>query len=599
MPRSLLALIAVLAVAAPAAAQAPKPEAKVGPVSFNAWRFPGKLPAPGEDDDGPLAPRSTAVSTTLPPLVLQSSYVGRKAAEPTMGVDRMGNAFYAASDFDGTGGTTARTEVYRSTDGAVTWQEKSPNAGGAVDYPPTTLDPYVYTDQRTDRTYSIDLEGLAGSFLAYTDDQGETWAASAMSAPGANDHQTFFTGPPPVENPLLVPSLNDWPTIAYYCVNALSHVGCSLSNDGGMTFQELPSQPYVGCVGCQTGHGVVDSEGRVFLPRGGVPGTGETGPAQIAISENAGQSWETVDVGAGVIPDSRHTAVAVDSEDNVYYVWYDSTFQLPWLSVSKDHGRSWGAPLMVAPPGVADANFPMVAAGEPGKVAISFPGSSVDDPADASRPWHAWVVVTNNALDEAPVFHAAIGDDGKDPLHRGTCNNRCAGMFDFIDLQVSPKDGTVFGTFTDTCTAANKCTTLREAKLATDAQGVAVRTISGPRLIDGPTAPGALAPVAAGPAGPGGPTPSAPAAADRVKPRVLKLKVSRRTVSWKLSERASARLQVKRGKKTVASFQTGRPGLTGSFRLKGLKRGRYRLTFGVTDPAGNRSRPVKRTLRLR
>ena len=51
-----------------------------------------------------------------PQLVLQSTDVGREAAEPTLGVDKTGTAFYAASTFDGPGGEVAHTLVLRSRD---------------------------------------------------------------------------------------------------------------------------------------------------------------------------------------------------------------------------------------------------------------------------------------------------------------------------------------------------------------------------------------------------------------------------------------------------------------------------------------------------
>lgn len=46
--------------------------------------------------------------------------------------------------------------------------------------------------------------------------------------------------------------------------------------------------------------------------------------------------------------------------------WYDDTWQLPCLSVSKDHGMTWGTPRMIAPPGVKATTFPSTDAGSPG-----------------------------------------------------------------------------------------------------------------------------------------------------------------------------------------------------------------------------------------
>ena len=585
-----IAAAALLALAPAAAAQDQqlKPENPVGPVSFHPYKLTAPLPAPpGQGEPRPAEPQSALAPYDGPPLVLQKSFVGRKAAEPTMGVDADGVAFYAAGAFDGLGGQ-ARTEVLRSSDGGLTWSDTTFQLANE-DFPPNTLDPYVYVDRLSGRVFSIDLL-LAGSFLAYSDDKGETWTPSAMEAPGVNDHQTFFTGPPPAGNPAIRPQ-DTFPNVAYYCVNSLTAATCSYSDDGGRSFRPMASPPFAPCVGCLHGHGVVDSEGRIFLPRGDLAGMPDRnlGPT-VSITENGGLTWEVVRVSPefGPAPSDRHTAVAVDAADNVYYVWWDQQMKLPWLSVSRDHGKTWGKPLMVAPPGVHDVNFPQITAGEAGRIAISFPGSSVDDQTDETRPWHAWVVVSTNALDENPLFVGAIADNGDDPVHRGTCDGRCAGMFDFLDIESSPKDGTFWATFTDTCTDDNECNTTRDTGLATDAQGLAVRQLYGPRLYGEPlTGPG-------GNVQTGSPAPGGAKARDRKAPKVRSLRVTRRgrvsTLRWKLSERASVRVQVKRGRKTVTRAQTGRPAREGSLKLGKLRRGRYAVALTPTDPAGNRGK---------
>ena len=201
------------------------------------------------------------------------------------------------------------------------------------------------------------------------------------------------------------------------------------------------------------------------------------------------------------------------------------------------------------------------------------------------------MTVTTNALDENPLFVANIADAG-DALHRGTCDGRCDGMFDFIDLQLSLKDGTAWGTFTDTCTPANDCPIDRSGGLATDAEGVAVHQIYGPRLVGdgyiGGGAGGSATPVT---------SPSSPAKADRTKPTVKSLRITRKgkrhTLRWKLSEPASVKIRVKRGKKFVAKTQSGQPAKAGRLKLGKLKRGRYKVTLTPTDAAGNRGKTKK------
>jgi hypothetical protein len=129
-------------------------------------------------------------------------------------------------------------------------------------------------------------------------------------------------------------------------------------------------------------------------------------------------------------------------------------------------------------------NFPTIDASNPGHVAISFPGTMDPDSAKASRPWNYYVAVSDNALADQPIFHSATANSLKDPVHRGVCLNRCAGMFDFLDVVIAPS-GQTWATEVDTCTKG--CITadgrtLSKSQAASDAQGVAVRQLAGPGL---------------------------------------------------------------------------------------------------------------------
>lgn len=467
--RALVTLLITLAVPQAAAAQG------AGPQAYHGVPVPGTPPA--------VEVQSTPATYDGEALVVQGTYVGREAAEPTMGVDRLGRAFYAASAFDGVFGISAKTKVMRSVDGGVTWQDVNPKLPGTrEDLPPASLDPMVYVDRDTGRVFTIDLEGLVGSFLSFSDDGGTTWTSSALTSPGINDHQTLFAGPPPAGNPALTPRDPKFPKVLYYCVNQVTNTGCSASADGGITFTPTAPVPWT-CAGCQTGHGVSDSSGRVFLPRGEIGFEIQPlmeGEPRIAISENGGLTWRISVVARNQFTASRHTAVAADAEDNLYYVWFEAEQRLPYLSISRDHGATWSTPLMIAPPGVHDVNFPMITAGDEGRIAITFPGTRVDDQDDITRTWDSYVVVSTNALDEDPLFVSNIANASNDPIHRGECIGRCAGMYDFLDIDMSPLDGTVWATATDTCTGS--CRTNPHAEAAA-MQGVAIHQLAGPRLL--------------------------------------------------------------------------------------------------------------------
>jgi hypothetical protein len=436
-------------------------------------------------------------------LAFRSTYVGRGAAEPTVGVDRKGNAFFVAAAFDalpaGAPKQQPRTVVLRSSDQNRSWQSVQPAlAAGTGDGHPFTQDPYVYVDTDTGRVFNIDLT-LAGSYLSYSDDQGKTWTyGAAISATGANDHQTLFTGKLPLG---LVGTDPAFPKAVYYCVNSINGSWCDRSLDGGKTFQNTGTPAYVPaeaqpangipfCGGLH-GHGITDRDGRIFLPRG------FCGSPELAISPDGGTTWQHVRAepeGSSIGAQGIQASIAADRSGNLYYVWYDDVHKLPYLTVSRDHGATWSRPRMIAPPGVQAVDFPTIDAGSDGRIAITFPGTLSKDQGDISRPWFSWVVESVDALSSNPTFLAVAANPGglADPIHRGDCDGRCGRMYDFLDVVVAPDaTGTAWVTATDTCTKVASCSTRRvggfssastEHGASDSREGVVYRQVSGPRL---------------------------------------------------------------------------------------------------------------------
>ena len=448
-------------------------------------------------------------------LVLAQSYVGRKAAEPTLGVDRSGAIYTVASSFDALPGNPPKNEprtlVERSTDGGRTWHVEQPNVGGQNTMVVST-DPYIYVDpnvsQATGRIFDIDLQGVNGAHLAYSDDQGKTWTQTLLTSAGVNDHQTLVSGVEPkgVAIPLTDPA---YQKVVYYCVNQIADGSCVRSFDGGRTFVQGNQTGYEafnpeylsnfddahneGICGSLHGHAVTDKDGRLFVPRGycQIP--------MIGISSDAATTFHDVRV-ANVSMSGQQASVAVDRLGNLYYTWQDGTYNLPYLAISRDHGEHWSAPLMIAPPGVRESNFPTIDVGDPGKIVITFPGTTSSGGAkDKTRPWDSYVVMSTNALSANPLFLSNIANPKWDPVHRGDCNGRCGRMYDFLDVVSSPVDhGRVFATAVDTCTTVASCATKRVAGendddivtyeagdphgAAQDMQGVVIREVSGPAL---------------------------------------------------------------------------------------------------------------------
>src|SRR5439155_14202543 len=97
--------------------QLPETVTSGGPVAYHGVPEAGGNPS--------TAPQTTPVRYKGPQLALQWTDVGRDAAEPTLGVDKAGTAFYAAATFDGTAGLP-HTLVLRSKDSGLTWQATTP-----------------------------------------------------------------------------------------------------------------------------------------------------------------------------------------------------------------------------------------------------------------------------------------------------------------------------------------------------------------------------------------------------------------------------------------------------------------------------------------
>jgi hypothetical protein len=468
------------------------------------------------------------------------------AAEPTLAVSKNGTIFFV-------GIKGAGSVLLRSTDGGATFEDAGLTIQGAPNS--ATLDPFIYLDKTTDRLFNVDFVPPC-SPVVHTDDLGETYEAGTVC--NHTDHQNLFTGPPKSSEPI------DYPNVVYYCSidgGLLFAFGtftaCSKSIDGGLTFvrtgtvpftddptQEGGSQGVKGHCGGAVGHGAVGPDGTVYLPRGWC------GQPYVAVSEDEGVSWQKVqvsDIGMAVGPgqEEHEMNAAVDADGNVYVTWIARN-RLPHLSISRDKGKTWSKPMMVAPPGVNEAFYAGVDVGAPGRVAINYygttngpggpfcvkttgpdacetadGGSGPASEAYEKATWNGYLTMSVNVLDAQPTFMSATVNDPADPLIRTTCGpNRCGQTHDFFDVVVAA-DGTPYASYIDACSAEPE-----------DPCALGVGIVG--RLVGGPPLFGTIADqqptVAPAPALPPAPaTPGAPCAKRSFTIRVRKPKRGRLT----------------------------------------------------------------------
>src|SRR4051794_29897668 len=146
--------------------------------------------------------------------------LGRDAGEPSIGADwATGNVMMQA------GVETLRVSGFSDATGGATWRDVAPLLTSVV-----TLDPILFTDHRTNRTFVSELSADC-SLMAFTDDDGASWVQNPVGcglASGA-DHQAVGGGA--FAAPLSGVGYAD---SVYYCAQLIATAQCALSVDGGI-----------------------------------------------------------------------------------------------------------------------------------------------------------------------------------------------------------------------------------------------------------------------------------------------------------------------------------------------------------------------------
>ncbi|HVF53383.1 MAG TPA: hypothetical protein VNC78_07205 [Actinomycetota bacterium] len=392
---------------------------------------------------------------------VQTTSIDHLAGEPTLAIEDDGSIFYAAIDVP----QLAKIDILRSADSGATWTNASPKLAGQ-NLHPISIDPYVHIDEVSQRVFTIDLT-VACSYLSFTDDSGETWTTNPLACGRPiNDHQTLISGPPVSSAPL------GFSSVLYYCWNDVFASSCTKSIDGGSTFIPTgepaflgvdPAQgPGVGGVpgvcGGLHGHGFVDAEGALYIPRD------YCGNPWLAISRDEGLTWERVQVADngvnGIGGGGSNPSVTVDDAGNIYFGWVAAN-HLPYIATSSDAGATWSEPIQVGVPGLHEANLFTIDSGASGTLAFSYMGSLNSKyqecypdcvGATPKTTWNGYVGMTSRILAAKPLIYTGTVNDPADPLKVGTCGpGRCGDtILDFLDIVVGP-DGVVNAAFVDAC----------------------------------------------------------------------------------------------------------------------------------------------------
>ncbi len=408
-----------------------------------------------------------------------SSSGAHDAVEPSIGSNwKTGAAMYQADV------TTYRVTFDDTTTPATaTWTDASSTLTSV-----TSFDPILFTDPTTGRTFVSQLD-LACSLSEFTDNDGASWTPSSGCAfNGSEDHQSVGGGP--FHAPLLTPPSPLYPHGVYYCnqdggaliIGGGTAAYCGISLDGGMTYQPGRAIYTFSQCGGLHGHIRVAPDGTAVVPNqncGPAPDptvapdvlSGHMFPNQAAVvSANNGVTW-TVNVIPGSSPTLRSDpSAAFDAANRMYFGYEDGVFTnndvtaeqiggRAMIATTTDNGATWSTPVDVgAPLGIQNVTFPEVIAGDSGRAAYAFLGSTTaGNPENTSFQgfWYLYVAMTSDGGNTWVIQNLTPGDAVQRGCiylaGNGNCPSIKRNLYDFMDITVD-NHGRVLVGYADGCT---------------------------------------------------------------------------------------------------------------------------------------------------
>ncbi|HUR15016.1 MAG TPA: sialidase family protein [Mycobacteriales bacterium] len=396
------------------------------------------------------APRSGASYTTY-----AQGGAASDAGEPSVGVSWKTGAVFLQAGLE-------TDRVTFGPGGRSTWEDTAGLQTGIV-----SLDPIAFLDSATGRLFVSQLT-LAGSAMAYSDDDGGSWTTSqGAGLPAGVDHQTVGGGPYPAES--TIRPLTSYPHAVYYCSQDVATAFCARSDTGGLTFGAgIPMYSLLDCGGLH-GHVKVAPDGTVYLPNSDCGGA----PA-LVVSTDAGLTW-TVRPVPGARGGEGDPAVGIGRDGTVYFSYSNRAGEAT-VAVSRDRGQSWGKPVDLGGRlGLHNAVFPVAVAGDGDRAAVAFLATTTEG---AGQNAHYGKNQTRTAYDGAAyhLYVSSTGDrgiswrtvdvTGKDPVQRGRicmggtgCSGGDRNLLDFMDITVDRRGRVLVG-WADGCTGTCVTSTL-------------------------------------------------------------------------------------------------------------------------------------------
>ncbi len=397
---------------------------------------------------------------TLPRVRLDPPTAFSFAAPQVLGTVTSGAEPSIAAAADGTLYVTTPLALWRSDDGGTSWQgigTPSCVAGGLPVCPvedapaPETLrgggdaDLWVAPDGRVHWLGLFDGDNAIP--YQVSEDRGETWSDVVDLAGEDDGDREWITGR---ADGTLFAAWRNFPA------EGDAKIRVSRSWDGGATWEG----PFDVADDTRQGGVAVDPSSDALALAYDM-----NGPLWVAHSFDNGTTWESVQVTDGprlghVFPvaafDTNGTLYVIDARDMTADPVADAggrPYEHPnlYLWASHDKGLTFTGPTQVNPPGTT-AWFPWIAAGGPGRIALTWYQNDEGYPRGVGGDVYAMAAVSLDADYPEPRF--AVARMGPEPVHTGPeCREtpQCTrSLLDFFEVAIDPQGRVVSAWAQDT-----------------------------------------------------------------------------------------------------------------------------------------------------
>ena len=326
--------------------------------------------------------------------------------EPRVVHDAVGNLYAAATQ-----GVPAGSDMWRSLDGGATWNYLGePDGAQAANV--------------ISGANGVGLGGGDEDVIALPNgqvDMTSLWLGSNTTCTSTNGGLTWLCNPNgstlPVDDRQWLANYGN--SIVYITTKQLGtyvagpySIYVAKSTDGGITFPtvSLVTTPELGIQPGDEGNIVVDSNGNVYLVFFDPTAT----ILYMAKSTDGGSTWMIKQVYAApsctptlcISLNHVFASIAVDHANNLYIAFSDGSNS--YYTSSTDGGASWRLPTIVQSGfGLKSTVEPWVVAGDAGKINVFFYGTTDRNFMDSKANWVVYMSQSQNALARVPTFSIA------------------------------------------------------------------------------------------------------------------------------------------------------------------------------------------------